>query len=107
MLSRFKKRSSNARLAWVKRNPALMREHPELFGHDTVGAVARDSNGNLATASSTGGTAMKMPGRIGDTALIGAGAYADNSSGAATVTGWGEVAIKLTLSYAVCSMMRQ
>ncbi len=105
MLARFKRSPLSAGLARAKRNPALLREHPELFEHDTVGAVAFDSNGNFATASSTGGTAMKMPGRIGDTPLIGAGAYADNASGAATVTGLGEVAIKLNLSHAVCYMM--
>jgi beta-aspartyl-peptidase (threonine type) len=48
---------------------------------------------------------MKLPGRIGDTPLIGSGLYSDNVAGAATVTGWGEVAIKLGLSRLVCSMM--
>ncbi len=106
-LLRFKSMALHGRLAWVKKNPELVREHPEIIRHDTVGAVAVDGNGNFAAAASTGGTTMKLPGRIGDTPQIGAGLYSDNKSGAATVTGWGEIAIKLVLSKAVCSMMER
>lgn len=107
LLLAAKKDLANTRLAWVKRNPKLLREHPGILGHDTVGAVAVDERGNFAAASSTGGTMMKLPGRIGDTPQIGSGLYSDNKSGAATVTGVGEVAIRLTLSKAVCFMMEQ
>ncbi len=66
-------------------------------GHDTVGAVALDVRGNLAAATSTGGTLNKSPGRVGDSSLIGCGCYADNLSAAVSVTGWGEPIMKLVL----------
>ena len=65
--------------------------------HDTVGAVALDSFGNLAAATSTGGTLNKAPGRVGDSSLIGCGCYADNESAAVSLTGWGEPIMKLVL----------
>jgi len=65
--------------------------------HDTVGAVALDKNGNLAAATSTGGTMNKTPGRVGDSSLIGCGCYADNESAAVSTTGWGEPMMKLVL----------
>ncbi len=67
-------------------------------GKGTVGAVARDANGHLAAASSTGGMAMKRPGRVGDTAIIGCGTYADDSLAAVSCTGHGERIIQLTLA---------
>src|SRR5881398_2695264 len=74
----------------------------ELFAptisHDTVGAVALDSSGNIAAATSTGGTLNKAPGRLGDSSLIGCGCYADNQSAAASTTGWGEPIMKLVLA---------
>ena len=66
--------------------------------HDTVGAVALDTNGNIAAATSTGGTLNKAPGRLGDSSLIGCGCYADNASAAASTTGWGEPIMKLVLA---------
>ncbi len=66
--------------------------------HGTVGAVARDNAGNLAAATSTGGWTAKMPGRIGDTPLIGSGTYADNSSCAVSCTGHGEMFIRAAIS---------
>jgi len=72
---------------------------PEFFAeHDTVGAVALDRNGNLAAATSTGGTLNKTPGRVGDSSLIGCGCYADNESAAVSTTGWGEPIMKLVLA---------
>jgi beta-aspartyl-peptidase (threonine type) len=68
-----------------------------LDSHDTVGAVARDIHGNLAAATSTGGTLNKAPGRVGDSSLIGCGCYADNLSAAVSLTGWGEPIMKLVL----------
>jgi beta-aspartyl-peptidase (threonine type) len=68
-----------------------------LSSHDTVGAVALDEYGNLAAATSTGGTLNKEPGRVGDSSLIGCGCYADNRSAAVSLTGWGEPIMKLVL----------
>ena len=65
--------------------------------HDTVGAVALDTHGNIAAATSTGGTLNKTPGRVGDSSLIGCGCYADNLSAAVSLTGWGEPIMKLVL----------
>lgn len=65
--------------------------------HDTVGAVALDAYGNLAAATSTGGTLNKTPGRVGDSSLIGCGCYADNLAAAVSLTGWGEPIMKLVL----------
>ena len=77
-------------------------EAPNLFApaisHDTVGAVALDRNGNIAAATSTGGTLNKAPGRLGDSSLIGCGCYADNKTAAASLTGWGEPIMKLVLA---------
>lgn len=66
--------------------------------HDTVGAVAVDDAGNIAAATSTGGTLNKAPGRVGDSSLIGCGCYADNETAAASTTGWGEPMMKLVLA---------
>jgi len=68
------------------------------ISHDTVGAVALDREGNIAAATSTGGTLNKAPGRLGDSSLIGCGCYADNASAAASTTGWGEPIMKLVLA---------
>src|SRR3984885_6833478 len=68
------------------------------ISHDTVGAVALDGEGNIAAATSTGGTFNKAPGRLGDSSLIGCGCYADNLSAAASTTGWGEPIMKLVLA---------
>ena len=80
----------------------LVEETPNLFAAetsvDTVGAIALDRNGNLAAATSTGGTLNKAPGRLGDSSLIGCGCYADNESAAASTTGWGEPIMKLVLA---------
>jgi beta-aspartyl-peptidase (threonine type) len=70
---------------------------PTLTSHDTVGAVALDSFGNIAAGTSTGGTLSKAPGRVGDSSLIGCGCYADNETAAVSLTGWGEPIMKLVL----------
>ena len=72
-------------------------DNPTLHSHDTVGAVALDSEGRLAAGTSTGGTLSKAPGRVGDSSLIGCGCYADNDSAAVSLTGWGEPIMKLVL----------
>jgi L-asparaginase / beta-aspartyl-peptidase len=80
----------------------LAQREKDLFApaisHDTVGAVALDRDGNIAAATSTGGTLNKAPGRLGDSSLIGCGCYADNASAAASTTGWGEPIMKLVLA---------
>ena len=69
-----------------------------LHGADTVGAVARDADGRLAVAVSTGGINGKLPGRIGDAPLPGSGIYADDRFGAVCGTGQGEAFIRLGLA---------
>ncbi len=72
---------------------------------DTVGAVALDVNGNLAAATSTGGTANKLPGRVGDSPLVGSGAYADNWTAAVSATGYGEALMRVVISKRVCDFV--
>lgn len=83
----------------------LVKRHPEMFELGTVGAVALDKNGNVAAATSTGGFPLKLPGRIGDSPLIGCGTYADNQAGACSATGIGEIAMRLVLAKTVCNYM--
>jgi beta-aspartyl-peptidase (threonine type) len=89
----------------LSRIASLVKKHPELFDLETVGAVAIDKNDNIAAATSTGGFPLKLPGRIGDSPLIGCGTYADNQVGACSATGVGEIAIRLVLAKTVCSHM--
>jgi len=72
----------------------------------TVGAVARDAQGRLAAATSTGGIMGKAPGRVGDSPLLGAGTYADDEVGAISATGQGEGIIRVTLGAQVIASMR-
>lgn len=71
----------------------------------TVGAVAIDDEGNISAATSTGGTPGKMAGRVGDSPLVGCGAYADNETAGVSVTGYGESIMKVTLARRVCGNM--
>ncbi|MBN2305625.1 MAG: isoaspartyl peptidase/L-asparaginase [Anaerolineae bacterium] len=64
----------------------------------TVGAVAIDEQGHIAAATSTGGASYKLPGRVGDSPLVGSGAYADDQTGGASATGHGESIMKIVLS---------
>ncbi len=82
-------------------------ESPVFMPTDTVGAVALDYDGNLAVATSTGGTAGKRPGRVGDSPIIGSGAYADNASAAASATGWGEKLMRIVTSKTACDYVAQ
>lgn len=104
---KLKKHHGAPQTRWFRKNVKLLEEHPDLFSADTVGAIAVDAKGNFAAAASTGGVMMKIPGRVGDTPVIGAGLYADNLAGAATVTGVGEVAVRMGLSERVCLMMER
>ncbi len=71
----------------------------------TVGAVARDSAGHIAAATSTGGTPNKQPGRVGDSPLVGCGGYADDLLGGASSTGQGECLMKIVMCKTVCDLM--
>jgi beta-aspartyl-peptidase (threonine type) len=73
----------------------------------TVGAVAVDLTGSVASATSTGGTVFKRPGRVGDTPIIGAGTYADDSSAAVSCTGHGESFMKLTTARSTCDAVQR
>jgi beta-aspartyl-peptidase (threonine type) len=86
------------------RNLALFRGYYNT--NDTVGAVAIDAKGRVCAGVSTGGRWLKLPGRVGDSALVGAGIYAQESSGAACATGRGEEIIRLCLSKSVCDFMK-
>lgn len=72
----------------------------------TVGAVALDSNGNVAAATSTGGMTGKRWGRVGDSPIIGAGTYAANGGCAVSATGHGEYFIRTVVAHDICAQMR-
>lgn len=74
--------------------------------HGTVGAVALDYKGNLAAATSTGGIINKMPGRVGDSPIIGAGTYADNHTCAVSASGQGEFFIRSVFCYDLAAQLR-
>lgn len=74
--------------------------------HDTIGLLALDQRGDLAGACTTSGAKFKLPGRVGDSPLIGPGLYVDNEVGAATATGWGEAVIRAVGSFLVVERMR-
>ena len=80
-----------------------------IFEHrfGTVGAVARDTQGHLAAATSTGGMQGKLPGRVGDSPLIGDGTYSSDRSCAVSGTGVGEYFIRLTLAREVCTLVEE
>ncbi|HPQ09025.1 MAG TPA: isoaspartyl peptidase/L-asparaginase [Bacteroidia bacterium] len=73
--------------------------------HGTVGAVALDKNGNLAAGTSTGGMMDKLPGRVGDSPIIGAGTYANNNTCAISCTGHGEFFIRYAVAHSIHSKM--
>jgi L-asparaginase / beta-aspartyl-peptidase len=77
-------------------------------GHEqgTVGAVALDANGRLFAATSTGGTCCKLPGRVGDSPLIGCGCYADADTGGVSSTGYGEAIMKVVLAKTAADFLR-
>lgn len=82
---------------------------PYAFGkkRGTVGAVAMDANGDIAAATSTGGTPKKIPGRVGDTPILGCGTYAENGIAGVSCTGWGEAIMKVMLAREVAESVRQ
>jgi len=91
--------SEAEREAWLKcREDKHAAEHHRGHEAGTVGAVALDSHGNLFAATSTGGTCCKLPGRVGDSPLIGCGCYADSEAGGVSCTGYGEAIMKVVLA---------
>ncbi|MBM4134426.1 MAG: hypothetical protein FJ245_11720 [Nitrospira sp.] len=74
-------------------------------GLETVGAVALDRAGTVAAGASTGGITLMLPGRVGDTPLIGCGCYADNGAGAVSMTGVGEGIIRLAMAKTIVDRM--
>jgi isoaspartyl peptidase/L-asparaginase-like protein (Ntn-hydrolase superfamily) len=75
--------------------------------HDTIGLCALDRSGNLAAGCTTSGMAWKVPGRVGDSPIIGAGLYVDNEIGAAAATGHGDEMMKALLCYRVVMLMQE
>ena len=77
-------------------------------GHDqgTVGAVAIDKQGRLFAATSTGGICCKLPGRVGDSPLIGCGCYADSETGGASSTGYGEAIMRIVMAKSATDALR-
>ncbi len=85
-------------------NSLVLRER---HGRETVGAVALDRTGTVAAGASTGGVDLMLPGRVGDTPLIGSGVYADNEGGAVSMTGLGEGIIRLAVAKEICANLAQ
>jgi L-asparaginase / beta-aspartyl-peptidase len=95
------------REAWQRcRDNSHASEHHRGHEQGTVGAVALDDQGRLFAATSTGGTCCKLPGRVGDSPLIGSGCYADSETGAVSSTGYGEAIMKVILAKTACDFLR-
>jgi len=82
-------------------------EHHRGHEQGTVGAVAIDRDGRLFAATSTGGTCCKLPGRVGDSPLIGCGCYADSESGGVSCTGYGEAIMKIVMAKTAADFLRR
>jgi L-asparaginase / beta-aspartyl-peptidase len=82
-------------------------EEPPDDKHGTVGVVALDDAGNIVAAASTGGMAGKIPGRVGDTPIAGAGFYAENGIGGVSCTGQGEAFIRFVAARRACEALEQ
>ena len=94
-----------ARKRWLKWKKSRKSENTK--GHDTIGMLAIDKNGDISGACTTSGLAWKMPGRVGDSPIIGAGLYVDNEVGGATATGVGEAVMKTLGSFLIVEKMRE
>jgi isoaspartyl peptidase/L-asparaginase-like protein (Ntn-hydrolase superfamily) len=91
-------------LKWVKK--AEYKPMVNFENHDTIGLLALDEKQHLAGACTTSGMAYKLPGRVGDSPIIGAGLYVDGEVGAATATGMGELMMKTLGSFLIVELMR-
>lgn len=95
------------REAWERcRIDSHAAEHHRGHLQGTVGAVALDDQGRLFAATSTGGTCCKLPGRVGDSPLIGSGCYADSETGGVSSTGFGEAIMKVVLAKTASDFLR-
>jgi len=93
--------------AWLRcRADSHAAEHHRGHEQGTVGAVALDEMGRLFAATSTGGTCCKLPGRVGDSPLIGCGCYADAETGGVSSTGYGEAIMKVVLAKTAADFLR-
>jgi len=95
-----------ARKAWKEWLKTRKSNPVGIKNHDTIGMLALDGSGNLSGACTTSGLAFKMPGRVGDSPIIGAGLYVDNEVGAATATGEGEFILKIVGSFLIVELMK-
>jgi len=94
--------------AWLKcRNSKHAAAHHRGHEQGTVGAVALDNSGRLFAATSTGGTCCKLPGRVGDSPLIGCGCYADAQAGGVSCTGYGEAIMKVVMAKTAADFLRR
>src|SRR5467141_5449769 len=94
--------------AWMKcKADKHAAEHHRGHEQGTVGAVAIDREGRLFAATSTGGTCCKLPGRVGDSPLIGCGCYADSEAGGVSCTGYGEAIMKVVLAKSAVDFLRR
>jgi L-asparaginase / beta-aspartyl-peptidase len=95
------------REAWQRcRKDSHAAEHHRGHQQGTVGAVALDEHGRLFAATSTGGTCCKLPGRVGDSPLIGCGCYADCETGGVSSTGFGEAIMKVVMAKTAADFLR-
>ncbi|XP_042349534.1 N(4)-(beta-N-acetylglucosaminyl)-L-asparaginase [Plectropomus leopardus] len=81
-------------------------QHANTHSHDTIGIIALDQDGHVAAGTSTNGLTHKVPGRVGDSPIVGAGAYADSSAGGAAATGDGDLMMRFLPSYLAVELMR-
>jgi isoaspartyl peptidase/L-asparaginase-like protein (Ntn-hydrolase superfamily) len=95
-------RSKAAWRQWVKGG-----KKGGFWNHDTIGMVAVDKSGDVAAGCSTSGLAWKIAGRVGDSPIVGSGAYCDNDVGAAAATGNGDVMMRFCPSFLAVELMRQ
>uniref|UniRef100_A0A668A077 N(4)-(Beta-N-acetylglucosaminyl)-L-asparaginase n=1 Tax=Myripristis murdjan TaxID=586833 RepID=A0A668A077_9TELE len=88
------------------RKPGRRARRTNIHSHDTIGMIAIDEDGHVAAGTSTNGARHKVPGRVGDSPIAGAGAYADSSAGAAAATGNGDIMMRFLPSYLAVELMR-
>ncbi len=100
------RKSSGAHEPWEAARAAAAAAAGQDHDHDTIGMIVAD-NGRLATAVSTSGLSWKLPGRVGDSPLIGAGAYCDDEAGAAVSTGVGEEVIRVGGCVSIVESLRR
>jgi isoaspartyl peptidase/L-asparaginase-like protein (Ntn-hydrolase superfamily) len=101
--------TEGSKQAWMEWKESKNQSKPAINheNHDTIGMLAIDEQGNLSGACTTSGWAYKLPGRVGDSPIIGAGLFVDNEVGAACATGMGEAIIRIAGSHTVVELMRQ